>query len=105
MDQSFGVNLSSLETGSGRLAQQAEQCQAVSRQLATQGLGGSWGTDGLIAPFVTAFVECVQAGARAVSVNGAALDTTGSGLRDTVATTGAADAAARSAVEAPGTAS
>ncbi|MBE1587539.1 hypothetical protein ACFPOI_41445 [Nonomuraea angiospora] len=104
MNAGFSADPHALEAGSSRLAQHAEQYQAVPRQLATLGLGESWGADGLIAPFALAVAQCVQAGVRALSVHGAVLDDTGRGLGDTAATLRDADATARGAVPGHGAA-
>lgn len=97
----FVADPESLEAGAGQMGRHAEEYQSVPRHLEQLGLGGSWGSDGLIAPFVMAFAECVQTGVRTLSVHGAVLDTTGSGLADTAATMRNADAA--SVIPATGT--
>jgi hypothetical protein len=104
MNGGFSADPHSLEAGSSQMAQHAERYQAVPRQLATLGLGESWGADGLIAPFALAVAQCVQAGVRALSVHGAMLDATGRGLGDTAATLRDADGTARSAVPGHGVA-
>jgi hypothetical protein len=101
----FEADPESLEAGSRQMGRHAEQCQAVPRHLEQLGLGGSWGTDVLIAPFVMTFAKCVQAAVRTLSVHGAALDVIGGGLGDTAATMRNADTDTGSAMSTPGAAS
>jgi hypothetical protein len=88
----FEADPESLAAGSGQMGRHAERFQAVPRHLEQLGLGGSWGSDGLMAPFLAAFAKCVQTGARTLSAQAAALDATGGGLADTAATMRNADA-------------